>query len=503
MTQALAPLPELRLADLMVALSLATDLGMGQPMGWGLRACLLATHFAEVLKLTQREREDTYYLALLHYIGCTTDAHLFAKIFGDDRRVMRHFSLTHMGDVQHLAAPSPPTIPPDIFRTSSQARCEVAVHLARWCDFSGSIQGGLWQLFERWDGGGLPYGLKHDEIMLPVRVVQLAQDAESFFGIGGIAEVRKHLEERAGHGYDPALCQQFHAHAEALFERLEVPSLRRAVLSAEPGVPKRTSKRQLERVLEAMADFVDMASPHMVGSSRGVAALAERAAQEAGLEEVAVERVRRAGLVRDLGRVCAPSAVWDKPVPLNDVDWELVRLHPYYTERVLAHCQPLAEVARLASMHHERLDGSGYYRGVPAVSQPFSARLLAAADVYHALTRDRAHRRALGKDDAARIVRDEVRSGKLDADAAEVVLKVAGHRVRQRNRSYPGGLSPREAEVLQQLVKGYTNAEIAQRLGISAKTVDHHVQHIYSKLEVSTRAAATLFAVQHHLVYEL
>jgi len=498
---------EVRFADLVTALSLATDLGMGQPLGWGLRACLLATHVAEMLTLTPREREDTYYLALLHYIGCTTDAHLFAELFGDDRRMMQRFALAHLGDLHHPAIPSlrpsQTPVPPEVFRVSSQARCEVAVHLARWCNFGASIERGLWQLFERWDGSGLPYGLKHGEIMLPVRIVQLAQDAESFCRIGGVEEVKKRLEERAGRGYDPALSQLFHAHAETLFERLEVSSLRQAVLRAEPGGPKRTSREQCERVLEAMADFVDMTSPYLAGHSRGVARLASYAAQEAGLSAEPVTRVRRAGLVRDLGRTCAPAAVWDKPTLFNDGDWELIRLHPYYTERLLAHCRDLAEVTQLASTHHERLDGSGYYRGLPANLQPFELRLLAAADVYSALTKDRAHRRALSREEAVRAMGAEVASGRLDAEAVDYVLKAAGHAVRQHSRDYAGGLSPREVEVLRLVAKGYTNRETAESLGISAKTVGHHVQHIYDKLGVSTRAAATLFAMQHHLIYEL
>lgn len=507
MTQAFDLPPEVHLAELMVSLSLATDLGMGQPLGWGLRACLLATHVAEMLELTQREREDTYYLALLHYIGCTTDAHLFAELFGDDRRMMQRFALAHMGDLQHPAVPSlrPSQTPvsPEVFRVSSQARCEVAVHLARWCNFGANIQRGLWQLFERWDGSGLPYGLKHGEIMLPVRIVQLAQDAESFFRIGGVEEVRKRLEERAGRGYDPALSQLFHAHAETLFGGLEVSSLRQAVLRAEPGNPKRTSQEQCERVLEAMADFVDMTSLYTVGNSRGVARLVSRAAQEAGLNEEAVTRVRRAGLVRDLGRTCAPAAVWDKPTLLNDSDWELIRLHPYYTERLLAHCRDLAEVTQLASTHHERLDGSGYYRGLPANLQPFELRLLAAADVRHALTKDRAHRRAFSREDATRDMRVEVKAGRLDAEAVDFILRAAGHTVLQNRRDYPGGLSSREVEVLRLIARGHTNKEVAERLGISAKTVGHHVQHIYDKLGVSTRAAATLFAMQHQLIHEL
>lgn len=498
---------EVRLSDLMITLSLASDLGMGQPLGWGLRACLLAMHFAEGLELSDREHSDLYYLSLLHYLGCTTDAHLFAHLFGNDLRVMQQFALSHMGSYRGLGleirplTPSRP-VPPETFRASARARCEVAMHLAAWCGLGRGVQTGLWQVFERWDGSGVPNGLAGGQIALPVRVVQLAQDAETFYQLAGVDGVKRLLRERAGSGYDPELAAHLVTDADALFAALEPPSLHQAVLEAEPGVPRKLNVIQCERMLEAMADFADMKSPFTAGHGRGVADLVARAAAEASLDETRVLTTRWAGLVHDLGRVSVPTAVLDKPSRLSESDWEVLRLHPYYTERVLVRCEHLTDVARLASLHHERLDGSGYHRGVPALLQPFKARLLAAADVYHAMNEDRAHRKALGREAAAAALRAEVSSNRLDAEAVDCVLKAAGHAVRQRKRDVPGGLSPREVEVLRLVARGHSNKRIAGLLGISPKTVGHHLQHIYTKLEVSTRAGATLFAMQHHLIYD-
>ncbi len=498
---------EVRLSELVIALSLAADLGMGQPLGWGLRGCLLAMHAAEGLELTQHERKDLYYLSLLHYLGCTTDAHLSARLFGQDRRAMQHFALTHMGayPILEQARPSEVSRPvlPETLRDSARARCEVAMHLARWCDFGQGVQTGLWQLFERWDGSGLPNGLAGEQLSLPVRIVQIAQDAETFFRLEGLAGVKRLLAERSGKGYDPRLAAHFLDQAEALFASLEVTSLPQAVQEAEPEAIRRLPSEQCQKTLEAMADFADMKSPFTAGHARGVADLAARAATEAALDDTQVTTIKWAGLVHDLGRVRIDAAILDKPARLSDSDWEEVRLHPYYTERVLARCEPLSDVTQLAALHHERLDGSGYHRGVPATLQPFGARLLAAADAYHAMNEARAHREALRRGEAAAALKAEVKAGKLDPEAVACVLKAAGHRVRQRNRDLPGGLSPRQVEVLRLIARGHTDKEVAERLSISPKTVGHHVQHIYGKLEVSTRAAATLFAAQHHLIRDL
>jgi DNA-binding CsgD family transcriptional regulator len=193
------------------------------------------------------------------------------------------------------------------------------------------------------------------------------------------------------------------------------------------------------------------------------------------------------------------SGIWEKLGPLSYGEWEQVRLHPYYTERVLARSIALASLARLAGLHHERLDGSGYHRGAVGGMLAKPARLLAVADSYHAMTEPRPHRPPLTTDAAAYELRQQVRAGLLDGEAVDAVLQAAGHRVR-RKREWPAGLTAREVEVLRLIVRGLSNRDIAQSLVISEPTVAHHVQHIYTKIGVSTRAAATLFAMQHALI---
>jgi HD-GYP domain-containing protein (c-di-GMP phosphodiesterase class II) len=233
-----------------------------------------------------------------------------------------------------------------------------------------------------------------------------------------------------------------------------------------------------------------------------VARLAAEAAVACQLPESDVRAVRRAGLVHDLGRVGVTANVWNKRGALNDGEWEQVRLHPYYTERLLSRSRALSPLGQLAALHHERLDGSGYHRCLPGAMLSPSARILAAADVYHAMTEPRPYREAMRPGAAAEALRAEIRAGRIDADAANAVLTAAGHRTRPARREWAGGLSEREVEVLRLVARGMSNRQMARELFIAEKTVGHHIQHIYDKIGVSTRAAATLFAMQHDLLHE-
>ena len=354
-----------------------------------------------------------------------------------------------------------------------------------------------------WDGKGLPQHLKGEAILLPVRGVQVAQDAESFFRLQGREHALAVLRKRAGGLYDPQIVACCCQHADQLFQETGEASLWESVLAAEPGPVACIPKERLDEVLRAAADFVDLKSPYTIGHSSGVAELAAEAARRCGLPESDVIAVRRAGFLHDLGRIGVPNTIWDKPGPLSDSEWERVRLHPYYTERMLARIKALGTVCTLAAQHHERLDGTGYHRGIPAPQLAMPGRLLAAADSYHAMREPRPHRPALAQEEAFAELRRQVRAGLLDDEAVRAVLTAAGHRVRSSRRSWVAGLSDREIEVLRLVARGHSNRQMAERLSVSERTVHHHIEHIYNKLGVSTRASATLFAMQHHLLGDM
>jgi HD-GYP domain-containing protein (c-di-GMP phosphodiesterase class II) len=283
---------------------------------------------------------------------------------------------------------------------------------------------------------------------------------------------------------------------------LDVTSVWDAAVATEPGAPRVLAEEQLDDVASIFADFADLKSAFTSQHSRRVASLASDAARRSGLGQEGVDQLRRAGLVHDLGRVLLSAGVWHRPGRLKDFELEQVRLHPYHTERVLRRAGAFARIEALASLHHERLDGSGYHRGAHAATLSQAARILAAADAFVALTEPRAYRTARSPEHAADMLQSEAEAGRLDREAVRSIIEAAGQRPRRVRRDWPAGLSEREVVVLSLLARGLSTKEIAQRLVVSPKTVDHHLQHIYTKIDVRTRPAARLFAVEHGLVYE-
>jgi HD-GYP domain-containing protein (c-di-GMP phosphodiesterase class II) len=258
---------------------------------------------------------------------------------------------------------------------------------------------------------------------------------------------------------------------------------------------------ELTEVLEAVADYADLKSPSWMGHSRGVATLARAAGAQLRLPEPDLLLLYRAGLVHDLGVTGVSSLVWDQPRGLSGSERERVRTHPYLTERVLARPGALAQIGALAALHHERLDGSGYPRGLRAESLSKPARVLAAADVMQALGEDRPHRPAHDPAQRPAVLRAEVAAGRLDGEAVNAVLAASGHRVR-RKAELPAGLTAREVEVLVMVASGLPNKQVAQQLNVSARTVGSHLEHAYAKIGVSTRGAAAMYVMRHGLVPE-
>jgi HD-GYP domain-containing protein (c-di-GMP phosphodiesterase class II) len=503
-----------RLAELVALLSLGTDLGLGQPMEHVIRQCLIALRMAERVGLDEAGRAVLYYSGLLAWVGCHTDAYEQAKWFGDDI-ALKSAAYDDPGPVWaigHLGGAGKPLV--------ERARTAVAFaghgwrdlgtmlknhylatdELAARLELGDAVRASLKQSFERWDGRGL-LGIKGTQIHLASRLVQLCDTVEVFYRAGGVAAAKDVARKRSGKQFDPGLVKMFCQHAEDLFAGLESPGHWEQVLAAEPALAVTVSDEKFETALEAIGDFADLKSPWRIGHARAVSSLAAGAAVHYGLPERETVILRRAALLHDLGHLGVSNAIWDKRAPLVHVELERVRLHPYLAERMLAASPVLAPLGAVVVQHHERLDGSGYPRGLSGDGISPSGRLLGAADCYQAMTEVRPHRPARSPEEAAGELRAMVAAGRIDGRAADAVLRAAGHRVRRR-REWPGGMTAREVEVLRLVARGLSNKEIAQQLLITPKTASSHVEHIYAKIEATNRAQASLYAMKHGLMSE-
>lgn len=513
------PHSAVRRAEVIAALSTATDLAMGQPMEFALQSCVLAMRLGKALGVDTETYTEIYHHALLRYIGCNAETHTLAALFGDEIDFRREYALVDpgraseivglvfahlrranadaslfgmLGNIAHGLIASQ-----KIAADSIASHCEVAQRLAERIGLPPAVRRNLGQIYERWDGRGLPGGLKGEAIAPAVRITSLAQDAIVLRAAFATDQAKAKLLARSGSVYEPQLVTRLVAEFETLTASLDQTTWD-VVLSLEPAPVAVLSNPDLDEVCLAMADFADIKSPYSVGHSRAVSALAAEAARHCGLPEADIVDLRRAGLLHDIGQVAVPARIWLKAGALNDSEWEQVRLHAYYGERVLARPSALARLGAIVGQHHERCDGSGYHRSVRASALSLQARILAAAESYQNKIEPRPHRSAMQPQAAAEVLKREAREGRLDGEAVASVLAVAGHRGNTR-KNLVAGLTEREISVLRAIARGLSTKEIARVLAISPKTVDNHTQSIFAKIGARTRGGATLFAIEHGL----
>jgi response regulator RpfG family c-di-GMP phosphodiesterase len=506
----------IRAAEVIASLCLATDLGMGFPFEHGLNATLTTMRLCDALDVDAQTAAQTYYVSLLMYTGCTTDADVAVRIF----RGSLTASGTHRqfgspleavtGGLSAIAAPESrwprrayetvSGMPKAAMftRTHFTALCEVAEMLADGVGLPDAVSTLFHLLTERWDGKSVLRRARQDEVPLPLRIVHVGRDAAYQRLMGDDQQVVAVISSRAGHAFDPEVAKVFIDNAADILGPDQPASAWDEVLDAEPRPWLTLDGPAIDRALAAMGAFSDLASPYLSGHSAGVGELAGAAARLCGFDDADVTAARRAGHLQDVGRSAVHPRIWAKAGLLTGDEWEQVRLHPYHTERVLAHSPALTPLAAIGRDHHERLDGSGYHRGIGAAMLPPSCRLLAAADAYQSKIEPRPYRVARSSDEASAVLADRARAGTLDADMVAAVVEAAGHARPRFDR--PAGLTEREAEVIGLLARGMQTKQIARALAISVKTADRHIQNVYGKIGVSTRAAATLFAVEHGLV---
>jgi len=509
----------LRLAELLAAVSLATDLAHDVPAESALRDALLAVRLARFAGWSEPDVADAYYLALLYHIGCTGAVAAQSRLgAGDDINVRRW-----MSEADHANRPqlmgiaitkivptwSPSGLAPAMAALATAGRdlpeafastAEVACRLSDRLGASPRVTASLEHAYARWDGKVFPLLPSGDGLSPSARLVHLVHVAQIYHLAGGTDAADDVVRRRRGTEFDPELATLWLKHSRDLLGNASLDSVWDQVLDAEPEPHRRVGAAHLDEVSHALADFVDLASPFTSGHSAGVAKVAEGAALQEGLDPDRTATLRRAALVHDLGMVSVPNRIWIKRGALNPSEWDRVRLHAHHSQRILNLAAPLRESATLAGLHHERLDGSGYHRGLRASAIPLPGRLLAVAEMYQSMSEDRAWRPALKAKEATRQLRAGVAEHGLDVRAVDAVLEAAGQpRAGRSMRAWPATLTDREVEALKAITRGLSNRQIAQELHISEATVHTHVINLYGKIGVRTRAGATLFAFEHDL----
>jgi HD-GYP domain-containing protein (c-di-GMP phosphodiesterase class II)/DNA-binding CsgD family transcriptional regulator len=337
-----------------------------------------------------------------------------------------------------------------------------------------------------------------DTPTLATRLVQFGRIAEKTHGAHGRDGVVA-LVRRAGDRLDPRLAQLFAEGRDELFAAIEDRQIFDRFLALEPDPVAYADDDRVDEVARALAIFADLQCPIFIGHSTGVAALAEQAAAQLGLGSEETRWLRRAALLHDVGRLGVSNAIWTRSGRLDWAELEQVRLHAYYTERLLAPIAELGPAAEIAAAAHERLDGAGYPQRRPGRSLQMAARVLAVADMAVAMGEARPHRPPLSPADISRELAAGVAAGRADASATDAVLAVLGLEGRVGFRN-PGGVSDRELDVCRLIARGKMNKEIAELLGISLRTVQTHVAHVFDKLGIHSRSGIAVWLIENDAV---
>lgn len=508
------------LVEVLGAFAFAADLGAGQPVGHALRTVGLGMTLADRLSLSDADRLRAFHTSFLAHAGCTAGTGDFAAITANEMAaygdlfaldptdsadivawLTRHRSRdVSDSDIRRTLGEMGPTM-----REHTRGVCEVGQRLAELIGLPDETAVAVKYTFEFWDGSG-PYGIGQEAIPIASRLALAALTADSVHHLHGWSEVLVAMQRRSGTMLDPMIAEAVRSlpepplsdNGDASWESSE--RLWQSVLALEPASSS-PDVQDLERVVEAFANFADIKNASNYGHARDTARLACGIARRFGMHEGEVRTLRWAALLHDLGNVTVPVALLQRLRPPTAYESEQIRLHPYYTERVLSRISGLREAARLAGMHHECLDGSGSYRGLSSKAITLTARILAVADRYDELVKELRSENAETAEEA--VAKLEAEAGdRFDLDCVRALrAEIRGTRSRRPlRRSRPKGLTDREVEVLRLIAKGLTNREMAAELTLSERTIGRHIENIYNRLGVSSRAATTLFALEHELL---
>jgi putative nucleotidyltransferase with HDIG domain len=451
------PQPRLvRRSEIISALSYALDLTEGQPMGHSARTCMIGMRIAKHIGMPLTQQGDLYYALLLKDAGCSSNSsRLFHIINADDIRAkgdLKTTDWTRMGwESLHYALSHVATGLPFLERMRKlvsvaatqqvdskalvQIRCDRGAAIARKMSFPLPVAAAIYSLDEHWNGGGYPDGLRGVNIPVYSRIANLAQTLDVFLVNRGPDAAMEAIGKRSGRWFDPDLVQAARSLAKtgALWNSLESANVLKEVVAMEPEVRQTlASEESIENICLAFADVIDSKSPFTYRHSNGVASAAVAIGRQLGMNASDLTFLRRAALLHDIGKLSVPNSILEKPGKLTALEWDVVKKHPYYTLEILRRIPGLENMSEVAAAHHEKLDGSGYFRGWTAEQLSTHARILVVADIYDALSAQRPYRDAMALDQVFTIMRKEAPRA-LDADCLEALISF---------QDQPGAVTP-------------------------------------------------------------
>jgi putative nucleotidyltransferase with HDIG domain len=433
------------MSEIISALSYALDLTEGQPMGHSVRACMMGMRLAQQTGMSQAEQADLYYALLLKDAGCSSNAsRLFHILNADEIRAKGdvkttdwtrvgweslHYALTHVATGMPFLQRMQRLF--QVAATQQQdscslvtIRCERGSYIAKQLGFSNSVAEGIYNLDEHWNGRGYPDGRRKEEIPLFSRIANLAQTLDVFLTAHGPEVALEAAKKRSGRWFDPDLVKAAAslANSGALWDGLDDPNLHTRISSMEPEFRRmKATDQSIDKICSAFAEVIDAKSPFTYRHSTGVAEAAVEIGQWFGMNPKSLKQLRRAALLHDIGKLSVPNSILEKPAKLSAEEWTVIKAHPYYTYEILNKIPGFERLSLDAAAHHEKLDGSGYWRGLHSEQLCRYARILAVADIFDALHAKRPYRDGMPLEQVFQLLRKDAPHA-LDLPCVEALI---------------------------------------------------------------------------------
>ncbi len=432
--------------DIIHSMSYALDLTEGQPAGHSLRCCWIGMNIGQYLNLSEQQLHDLYYTLILKDAGCTSNAARLCELYGTDERIIKNayktidsqdkrllakfvfkycgLDGTNLSKIKHIMK-----IIMGGGKITSElitARCDRGASIARQLGLQEEVAEGIYNLDEHYNGKGMAQGLKEEEIPLYSRIALLSQVIDVYYKAAGKEICCSQVNKRSGNWFDPVLVKYFNDLSlnEKFWDGLDTTELEEWIKVFQPkSMTVPLTYDLLDKVADTFGQIIDAKSPFTAGHSKRVAHYAVKIAQYSHMTNDSIRILYPAALLHDVGKLSVGNHILDKPGSLEHNEWDIIKKHPQYTEEILSRFLPFHSLAQIAAAHHERIDGTGYFKGRKGDEITPETRIITIADIFDALTANRPYRDALSQEEALNIM-DSMRGNALDNEFMDVLHEI-------------------------------------------------------------------------------